>query len=109
MIEKELENKSAGYYAYAASRDARMKAIAMWSHYDPKQKIEADRVKFALELVYWAKEIHVNPRQKFISVKVDKAQIRDKVNLKFLEDEWKTKGYTKHLSPQGVIYRIPKI
>ena len=36
MKAQELESKSAGYFAYAAMRDARMRAVAMWSHYTDK-------------------------------------------------------------------------
>jgi hypothetical protein len=109
MKQTELENKSAGYYAFAAARDARMRNIAGASHYSEKQKIEAGRVKMALELVYWAKAIYEpNYREKFISIKVDRAQVKDRENLEYLEAEWMSKGYTKKSTPQGIIYRIPK-
>ena len=109
MQEKDLETKSAGYYAYAAARDARMRAVAMWSHYDPKQQVEAERVKLGLELVYAAKGIYVNPRAKFIAVKVDQPRVRDRKGLQFLEEEWESKGYKKVATAQGVTYRIPKV
>ena len=109
MKEKELETKSAGYYAYAASRDARMRAVAMWSHYDARQQVEAERVKLGLEMVYACKGIYINPRSKFIAIKVDQARVKDNKGLKFLEEEWEKKGYSKAVSEQGVTYRIPKI
>jgi hypothetical protein len=39
MKAQELETKSAGYYAYAAARDASMRAVAMWSHYTDRQNV----------------------------------------------------------------------
>ncbi len=108
MKEKELETQSAGYYAWAASRDARMRAIAKWSHYSQEQQVEAERVKLGLEMVYWTKGIYVNPRDKFIAIKLDKPQIKDKKGLNFLEEEWEKKGYTKISTEQGITYRIPK-
>ena len=109
MRERELETKSAGYFAYAAARDARMRAVAMWSHYDPKQQVEAERVKLGLEMVYACKGIYINPRAKFIAVKVDQARVKDRKGLAFLEEEWEKKGYIKAVSDQGVTYRIPKV
>jgi hypothetical protein len=109
MKQTELETKSAGSYAYAAARDARMRNIVESSHYSEKQKIAADRMALALELVYHARAIHINYRKKFISVKVDRAYVKNRENLQYLEAEYETLGYKKSSSPQGVIYRIPKV
>jgi hypothetical protein len=109
MKAQELETKSAGYYAYAAARDASMRAIAMWSHYTDRERVRAERMKIGLEMVYNAKGIYVNPRGKFIAVKVDKPQVRDRKNLALLEKDYELLGITKVLTEQGVTYRIPKI
>ena len=109
MKAQELETKSAGYYAYAAARDASMRAIAMWSHYTDRERARAERMKLGLEMVYNAKGIYVNPRGKFIAVKVDQPQIRDRKNLALLEKDYELLGITKVLTEQGVTYRIPKI
>jgi hypothetical protein len=109
MKPQELETKSAGYYAYAAARDASMRAIAMWSHYTDRERVRAERMKIGLEMVYNAKGIYVNPRGKFIAVKVDKPQVRDRKNLALLEKDYELLGITKVLTEQGVTYRIPKI
>jgi hypothetical protein len=109
MKAQELESKSAGYYAYAAARDASMRAIAMWSHYTDRERVRAERMKLGLEMVYHAKGIHINPRGKFISVKVDRPQVRDRKTLALLEKDYELLGITKVLTEQGVTYRIPKI
>jgi hypothetical protein len=109
MKAQELETKSAGYYAYAAARDASMRAIAMWSHYTDKERVRAERMKIGLEMVYNAKGIHINPRGKFIAIKVDRPQVRDRKNLALLEKDYELLGITKVLTEQGVTYRIPKI
>ena len=44
MRTAELDTKPAGFYAFAAMRDARMRAIANWSHYSEKQKVQAERI-----------------------------------------------------------------
>lgn len=61
-----------------------------------------------LDLVYANRGIHVNYRQKFITVKVDQARVKDRRNLDLLEQEWEAKGVRKCSSAQGVIYRIAR-
>jgi hypothetical protein len=109
MKAQELESKSAGYFAYAAMRDARMRAVAMWSHYTDKERVRAERMKIGLEMVYNAKGIHINPRGKFIAIKVDQPQVRDRKNLALLEKDYELLAITKVVTEQGVTYRIPKI
>jgi len=109
MKERELETKSAGYFAYAAARDASMRAAAMWSHYTDQERVRAERMKIGLEMVYHAKGIHINPRGKFIAVKVDQPTVRDRKMLALLEKDYDSMGITKVVTQQGVTYRIPKI
>jgi hypothetical protein len=109
MKAQELETKSAGYYAYAAARDASMRAVAMWSHYTDQERVRAERMKLGLEMVYHAKAIHINPRDKFIAIKVDQPQVRDRKNLALLEKDYELLNITKVLTAQGITYRIPKI
>ena len=107
MQSKELETQSAGYYAFAAARDARMRAAAMWSHYTDTERTRAERIKLGLELVYYAKGIYINPRGKFIAIKVDNAKVRVK-NLALLESDYHKAGIAKVVTAQGVTYRIPR-
>ena len=108
MKAQELETKSAGYFAYAAARDASMRAVAMWSHYTDRQRVRAERMKLGLEQVY-AGRIFVNPRGKFIAVKIDNPQVRDRKILALLEQDYVLVGLTKVVTEQGITYRIPKI
>lgn len=91
-----------------ASRDARMRSIAMASTWDQSKLIQAESMKQVLPLVYACREVYVNPRQKFITIKVDHGQVRDRYNLDLLEAEWEAKGIKKCESAQGIIYRIPR-
>ena len=108
MQERELETRSAGYYAYAAARDARMRAAAMWSHYTEAERVRAERMKLALELCYSAKNFYVNPRGKFITIKVENPRVKDRASLAMLEEDYAAQGITKVVTAQAVIYRIPK-
>ena len=39
----------------------------------------------------------------------ENGRVKDVKGLKFLEEEWTAKGYTKVVTNQGVMYRIPKV
>jgi len=108
MQERDIESKSAGYYAYAAARDARMRAAAQWSHYTEAERVRAERMKLALELCYSGKAFYINPRGKFITIKVDRPRVVDRSNLALLESDYAKEGITKVVTPQAVIYRVPK-
>ena len=108
MKERELETKSAGYYAYAAARDARMRAAAMWSHYTDAERARAERMKLALELCYSAKSFYINPREKFITIKIDRPRVKDLASLRLLEADYEAEGVAKIATAQGISYRIPK-
>ena len=110
IITRDLETKSAGYYAYAAAIDARMKATALWSHYSDAEKVRAERMKLGLEMCYSTNEpIYVSPRKKFISITVRGSKVRDRKNLALLEQDYAALGITKVLTDQAIIYRIPKV
>jgi hypothetical protein len=108
MQTKDLDTKNAGFYAFAAARDARMRAAAMWSHYTPAERAKAERIKLGLEMCYSAKGFYINPRSKFITIKVDNPTVRDRANLALLEQDYAAQGITKIVTAQGVSYRIPK-
>lgn len=91
-----------------AARDARMRSIANQSSYSQAQQVAADRMALVLPMVYKNEGVHINYRQRFIAVKVDRAVIRDRKTLKALEEDWTKLGYVKRESAQGIIYRIPK-
>jgi hypothetical protein len=87
--------------------DARMRNLAGKSHYSYAQQTRAERMRLVLEIVYTAKDIYINYRQRFIAVKVDGARVADKSSLTELEAEWALEGITKAVTAQGVVYRIP--
>ena len=114
MQERDLESKPAGYYAYAAARDAAQRSYIASTHYSDKQKVAAERMKLALELVYFARAFHLNYRDRFIAIKLDRPTVRDRRNLAVketavMEADWAAAGIVKRVSAQGIIYRIPKV
>jgi hypothetical protein len=100
-------DRDAAPVGWAAWRDARDRNIANASRYPDSKKAKAEGIKFALELVYSAKDIYVNYRKNFIAVKVDSPIVKDRKGLADLESHWEHEGITKLRSKLGVVYRIP--
>jgi hypothetical protein len=108
MFEKETEHKNAGQWAWFAERDARMRSAVNSTTFSDAQKLKAERVKLALEMVYSAEKVFIEYRKKFISVKVHKAEVKDRKGLALLEMCYKNEGLEKVKTSQGVTYRILK-
>lgn len=102
------ETKAAGFYAFAAMRDARMRNEAGKSTYTEKQRLRAERMRLGLECVYSTTEVHINYRKKFIAVKLSNAIVRDRASVAVLEQDYALEGISKEITPQAIIYRIPR-
>jgi hypothetical protein len=107
MQSRDLDTQQAPNRWWAA-RDARMRSIAMASTWSQTKLIQAESIRQVIPLVYTCRDVYVNPRQKFITIKVENARVKDRQNLDLLEQEWEAKGIKKCESAQGVIYRVPR-
>jgi len=106
MLERRLDTQEAPTKWWAA-QDARMRNLANKSHYSEQTHIRVERMIMALGLCYSAKGIHEAFGKKGVSIKVDRpTAIRDRKNLRLLEQEWETAGVNKKTSAQGIIYRF---
>ena len=108
MLSKELDTQASPNRWWAA-RDASLKSYAQSTTYSEQQKVAAEAMRLGLDLVYANRGIHINYRQKFITVKVDGARVRDRRELALLEQDYERRGYKKAVTNQGVIYRIPRV
>lgn len=106
MKELDRDYKEAGKFAWFAARDARMRSAINASLFTNAQKVKAERVKLALELVYSCKEVTITNCKKWIRVKVHKGIVRDKKNLSILEQDWAMQGISKVHTNQGIIYHV---
>lgn len=89
-----------------AARDARVRNYANSTLYTEQQRIAAERMKLGLELVYQAKNIYIAYGKTGISLKVDGARVKNRKELAIMEEGWSALGFTKRVSPQGIIYRF---
>jgi len=102
------ETKDAGFFAYAAMRDARMRNEAMKSTYSDAQRVRAERMRVGLDCVYRSKEVHINYRKKFIAVKLSNAIAINRTVVADLERVYALEGISKEITAQAIIYRIPR-
>jgi hypothetical protein len=109
MQTTEMDTRSAGFYAYAAALNARMTSTVNASHFSDAQRLQAERMRLALEMVYSARAVHLNYRKTQITLKVDQPTVRDRKMLQLLESDWTGQGVTKRVSAQGVNYAIARI
>jgi hypothetical protein len=89
-----------------AARDANMRNYANSTHYTAQQRLAAERMKLALELVYRAKNIYIAYGKRGISLKVDGGRVVDRHELALLEAGWGLVGFIKKVTPQGITYRF---
>ena len=101
-------NKSAGQFAWAARMNAISTSNMHKQNYSEAQKLRAEQIRLALELVYYHKEVHARFRKTKIAIKVENARVADKKMLAELDAHWKAEGITTQKTPQGIIYSIKK-
>jgi len=89
-----------------AAQDAQRRNTNNKSHFPQSIQNQITRMLMIMDMVYAAKGIYEAYGKKGVSVKVDGAIVKDLKNLRALEAEWTAKGFTKKVSPQGVIYRL---
>jgi len=105
---KELDTKPAGFYAYAAARDASMKSYACSTAYTLEERTRAQRTQLGLELAYTSTAQYITYRKKFVVVKLEGARVRCRHTLRKLEEQYEREGIEKTVTAQAVSYRIPK-
>ena len=90
-----------------AARDAQMRSAVNATSYSDREKTRAERMRSVLTLVYDG-NFYISFGRRGITVKVDRARIVDRKNLQILEQDWEMEGIRKRISPQGVVYNIPR-
>jgi hypothetical protein len=106
MFVTETEHKDAGKYAWVAARDASMNSAINATRFTDAQKLKAERIKLALEMVYSCEEVLIHYNKTFIRVKVVKGSVYDRKNLCLLESDWGKEGIEKVFTDQAIIYRV---
>ena len=107
MHTRELDTRAATN-KWAAARDAGMRSFAASTHYTGAERLQAERMRMAAELVYSGR-VFVTFRKKFFTVKIEGARVVDAAALALLEREWALRGVSRAVTAQGTIYRQAKL
>lgn len=99
---EEAPNK---WWAY---KDASMRNAVNSSLYTQTQRTVAERMKLACELVYSAK-VYIAYGKTGISIKLDHPRVKNRKELRLLEQDWDAAGVIKKESAQGITYRLTKV
>lgn len=107
MYSRDLDSRPAPN-AWWARKDANLLNLKWESTYSERQKLKASQMRGCLELCYGYRDTHINYRERFIAVKIDRPVVRDRSMLSLLEKDWTAQGIERRTTAQGVIYRIPR-
>lgn len=88
-----------------AARDAQQRNAVNKTQWSADVQLKVERMKLALELLYAGKIYEAYGRRR-VAIKVDKATVRDRQQLREMEAYWAQQGITKTLTPQGLLYQI---
>ena len=91
-----------------AFKDASMRNAVNATLYTQAQRTVAERMKLALELVYTGR-VYIAYGKTGVSIKLDHPRVRDRKELKLLEQIWEKNGVFKKVSAQGITYRLTRI
>lgn len=95
--------------AFLAKTDAEEISAKNESSFSADQKQYAQAVKSNLSSLYTFKNIYINYRQRFISVKVAHAEVANTKELRKYESRLTRDSVAKVITKTGVIYRIPRV
>lgn len=102
---KDIDNKPAGRFAFAASMDAQRRNTNNKSLYSEAQIRKAITVMDLMDTAFSSKSLHINYRKTFITIKAENARPRDGM-AKTVIELFKNNGYLLKQSAQGLIVRL---
>ncbi len=76
--------------------------------YTARQRSAAQQALDLLDSAYHYQGAYINYRKKFIAVKLDRPIKRNRLYAATADAHFADKGYSKVVSPQGFVVRIPR-
>ena len=110
LQDKEIKTQNAGIYAFAAFKDANRYSDECRVVFSPKQRAQADSFRDIVAMAYTNVRKEPTYRKKWVTVKVERgAVIRDRKLVREVQAICDERGYQKVVTPQGTLFRIPKV
>ena len=104
--EKELKTKSAGYFAWAAACDATRYSDECRMAYTPSQRARAETFRDLVEMAYTNVRAEPTYRKKFVVIKVEHGEVRDRKMAREIDAIVVERNYQKTRTAQGFNFRI---
>ena len=106
LKETELKSQAAGQYAFAAAIRATQYSDECRMRYTPAQRSVAERFRDVVELAYTNVRREVTYRKKFVVVKCENGEVRDRKFARMIDEICAERGYEKTRTAQGFNFRI---
>jgi hypothetical protein len=106
LQEKELKTHAAGMYAWAAARDAERYSDECRMRYTSAQRARAESFRDIVELAYTNVRKEPTYRKKFVVVKIENGQVRDRKMAREIDLIVQERGYEKTVTAQGINFRV---
>lgn len=104
--EKELNTQAAGKFAWAAAKDAHRYSDECRMIYTSAQRARAETFRDLVEMAYTNVRAEPTYRKKFVVIKVEHGQVRDRRAAREIDLIVAERGYQKTYTPQGFNFRI---
>jgi diaminopimelate epimerase len=96
--------------ARGALVDVRNYSARNKANYSQVEIDRAERTLAALKEFYQSNAYYITYRKRFVAIKISNPhKVRQVRKLRQLESSYFSRNYEKVVTPQGVIYRIPKL
>jgi hypothetical protein len=104
--EKELNTQPAGRYAWAAAQDAERYSDECRMRYTPAQRARAETFRDLVAMAYTNVRPEPTYRKKFVVIKVEHGQVRDRKWAREIDTIVAERNYEKTVTAQGFNFRI---
>lgn len=108
MQTKIYQAEDAGQFSKGAAINAIYRDRENKIRFSAREQARAETVKDLVAIVYPFSTCYVNYRQKFISIKIENPQKPNSKQAAQLDAVMSDYSATKIVTPQGIVYRIPK-
>lgn len=109
LKEKELKTQAAGFFAWAASKDATRYSDDCRQLYTSAQRARAETFMDIVRMGYTNVRVEPTYRKKFVVVKVENGIVRDRSVAREIDAICEERGYEKVRTAQALSFRLPRL
>jgi len=103
---RELDNKPAGRYAWAAARDAERYSDECRMLYTGRQRSQVETFLSLVQLAYTRVRAEPTYRKSFAVIKIENGVVRDRRLAREIDEICEERGYQKVRTGQALSFRV---